>query len=103
MADDSRYILNELYIKDYIVWTQTLSKNKLHSFGEWLESEQNTIHKSDVGFNLEQMEEVFSLQMNSTQNALTVHQDGGGSDRDDTDSCSSSSDTSLDSDDEEEA
>ena len=72
MSDESRYILNELYIKDYIVWVQTLSKSKLYSFGDWLDGSgvdlsnnnnevsgtnhhhQNTnkVHKEDVGFNL---------------------------------------------------
>ena len=124
MSDESRYILNELYVKDYIVWVQTLSKSKLHSFGEWLDGcgvdlsnnknkvsgasdhHQNTnkIHKADVGFNLEQIENIFSSSVVDTSGGS--HSDGdedGSQSSDDSTGDESDVQSSLDSDDEEAA
>lgn len=125
MSDESRYILNELYIKDYIVWVQALSKSKLHSFGEWLDESnvdlkqtndkvleetdlqnkkvlghqnKHKIHKPDVGFNLDQIEAIFCGGSVSDDTATTVSCDGGdGEDG----SQSSDSDNSSSSDDDE--
>ena len=92
MKDESRYILNELYVNHYIVWTQKLSEHRLSSITEALK--QKEIEKGDVEFNLEQIESVFL-----TNNEEDI---GGASSSSSEESSSESeeSDESLDSDDE---
>lgn len=107
MKDESRYILNEMYIKDYIVWCQSLSKHKLLSFSEWLNSSLVTdIQKPDIGFNLEQIESVFATDNNNDSSPAlqneSVDSDITDSSSDDSgENSGMDSESSLDSDDEE--
>uniref|UniRef100_A0A8C4Q1A5 Protein SHQ1 homolog n=1 Tax=Eptatretus burgeri TaxID=7764 RepID=A0A8C4Q1A5_EPTBU len=52
--NDPAYILNDLYLTEYCVWTQHLSSKRLKSFGEAVSSEQ--LCKEELGFDLEVLE-----------------------------------------------
>ena len=54
MKDESKYILNELYIKDYIVWLQSVEEQTFKSLSESLNSVR--IEKTEVEFNLNEIE-----------------------------------------------
>ena len=96
-----------MYIKDYIVWCQSLSKHKLLSFSEWLNSSLVTdIQKPDIGFNLEQIESVFATDNNNDSSPAlqneSVDSDITDSSSDDSgENSGMDSESSLDSDDEE--
>ncbi|ESO89850.1 hypothetical protein LOTGIDRAFT_233998 [Lottia gigantea] len=87
--EDSRYILNNLYITDYCVWIQVASDKLIQSLSSSLH--QLHITKTDVGLNLEDIESAARLVMeeeiSSNLNNLTVND----SDDDDDESGSESS------------
>ena len=58
LGDESRYILNDLYITDYIVWIEKIEAFKIHALFE--ELEKQVVSKQDVGFNLTEIEKVFT-------------------------------------------
>ncbi|XP_066922093.1 protein SHQ1 homolog [Clytia hemisphaerica] len=92
MRDESRYILNELYVNHYIVWVQKVSLQRLSSIAEALK--EKDIQKEVVGFNLEQIESVF---LNNNQDDISS---SSTSTEEDSSSEDEESDQSLDSDDE---
>jgi protein SHQ1 len=85
-GDCCRYILNNLFIKDYIVYIMKWDRIKWKEVVSQVE--QTTIHKADLGLNLQEMEDDVCQKLGNLAN-LTIKED----DSDDTD-CDSSSDDS---------
>ncbi|KAK3790481.1 hypothetical protein RRG08_015950 [Elysia crispata] len=64
---ESRYPLNDLYVIDYCVWVQSSDANHLKSIADTLENMQ--LSKSDLDFNLEDMErEAAKLMLSDSDN-----------------------------------
>ncbi|KAH3766419.1 box H/ACA snoRNP assembly protein Shq1 [Pelomyxa schiedti] len=51
-----RHYLNNLFIDDYCVWVQTLSRDQFLPFAREIEQAISSIHKADTGFPLESLE-----------------------------------------------
>ncbi|XP_070559764.1 protein SHQ1 homolog isoform X2 [Ptychodera flava] len=64
-TDDTRYILNDLYVTDYCVWIQSAKKSWIASLAESLT--QVKVSKSDLEFDLIELEHA----------AILVQEDGG--------------------------
>jgi hypothetical protein len=99
---DPRYLLNDLYITDMIVWVQTVSAKTLQKLGADLEALAAKVRKGDVGFDLEELEVVAELVLAEDDEESGGEDSDTNSDTDDvTDSEDDDSDSSseLDSDD----
>ena len=95
-CDENKYILNELYIKDYCIWIQTVRKKHLLSLSNELSKLKVT--RNDVGLNLEDVQKAFikTLQENTREIETSDSESESGTES----TCSSTdSSTSLDSDD----
>lgn len=64
--EDPWFLLNELYLTDYCIWIQKTSRKKLSSLAQGLQQVQ--IHKSDLPWQLEELELVASLVQKEEQN-----------------------------------
>ncbi|XP_078342073.1 protein SHQ1 homolog [Oculina patagonica] len=64
--EDPWFLLNELYLTDYCVWIQKVSRKKFSSLTQSLEQVQ--IHKSDLSWQLEELELAASLVQKEEQN-----------------------------------
>ncbi|XP_046400316.1 protein SHQ1 homolog [Ischnura elegans] len=53
-GSEPRYVLNQLYIKDYCIWIQKASKNRINSLAEALD--KFSPKKKDLGLSLEELE-----------------------------------------------
>ncbi|XP_006819470.1 protein SHQ1 homolog [Saccoglossus kowalevskii] len=81
--DDTKYLLNDLYITDYTVWIQSASHDKIESLANALK--QVKITKSDLGLELDELEHAATLveaEENTTEDIvqgmenITIHQYG---------------------------
>ncbi|XP_053576862.1 protein SHQ1 homolog [Bombina bombina] len=68
--NDPAYILNELYITDYCVWIQRVKSKKLSCLCESLQAAN--ISKSDLGFELEELEEAGLLVQEEEKTDTTL-------------------------------
>lgn len=59
--DENRYIFNDLYVSDYIIWLQSVSSKKVLSLSNALMMEK-MLEKEEVGYNLKKIEHVFADQ-----------------------------------------
>lgn len=99
---DPRYLLNDLYITDMIVWVQTVNAKTLQKLGADLEALAAKVRKGDVGFDLEELEVAAELVLAEDDEESGGEDSDTNSDSDDvTDSEDGDSDSSseLDSDD----
>lgn len=64
--EDPWFLLNELYLTDYCIWIQKTSRKKLSSLAQGLQQVQ--IHKSDLPWQLEELELAASLVQKEEQN-----------------------------------
>lgn len=105
-SSEPRYLLNELYITDYCIWVQKISEKKIKKLGDLFEKEE--VSKSDIGFELEELEAAALMVQEETESELAdqlkemkIKENNDGTSESDTDSSSSesSASTSLDSDD----
>ena len=95
-CDENKYILNELYIKDYCIWIQAVKKKHLLSLSNEILKLKAT--RDDADLNLEDVEKVFvkTLQENSREIKTSDSESESGTES----TCTSTdSSASLDSDD----
>nr|KAG5704890.1 hypothetical protein BaRGS_003873 [Batillaria attramentaria] len=65
---DPRYIFNDLYITDYCVWIQSADTKRLKSLAEKMA--ETKLSKSDVGFELEELESAAELVLKEQTDAV---------------------------------
>jgi protein SHQ1 len=117
MADEGRYVFNQLYLEPYAVWVQSVGEKRLQSLGKAVEDVLKETVKADLGMELEEIEDAAQLTMREEEDdmakmMLGMNLSGGvgdgdsrvaENDSDDSDSedssssCSSSSEDSSDS------
>ncbi|XP_031548926.1 protein SHQ1 homolog [Actinia tenebrosa] len=93
--DDPRYILNDLYITDYCVWIQTISKKKLKSLAQNLQKMNLT--KKDLGWQLEELEKAGLLVNEENENNDENSEEEQEQGQEDTKECSEVSDEETES------
>lgn len=90
-GDCCRYVLNNLFIKDYIIYIMNWDRNKWRKFLEEVDSIE--IKKEELGFNLSEIEQGFTLENKMKNLKICIMSD----DSDDRSSESSESDDSSES------
>merc|ERR1712142_1115645 len=87
VVGDPRYILNDMYIVDMILWTQSsaFSKSKIAKLTSALQSTRERLRKKDVGLELEELEAAARM-------VEEEEEDGNKEDDDDNDEDASESD-----------
>ena len=95
-CDENKYILNDLYIKDYCIWIQTVKKKHLLSLAN--EISKLKVTPNDVDLNLEDVEKEFVKTVQ--ENTCEIETSDSESESGTKSTCSSTdSSASLDSDD----
>nr|XP_018911113.1 PREDICTED: protein SHQ1 homolog [Bemisia tabaci]XP_018911114.1 PREDICTED: protein SHQ1 homolog [Bemisia tabaci] len=97
LESEPRYLLNQLYIKDYIIWVQKVPDAKLASFRSSLELLE--LEKSDIGLELKELEYAAHLTQQADEeavvnNMVNLHLDHGETSSSAYDSSSDSESTS---------
>eukprot|EP01029_Cantina_marsupialis_P031589 TRINITY_DN9149_c0_g1_i1.p1 TRINITY_DN9149_c0_g1~~TRINITY_DN9149_c0_g1_i1.p1 ORF type:complete len:164 (-),score=70.71 TRINITY_DN9149_c0_g1_i1:114-605(-) len=69
--DENKYVLNKLFIDDYCVWIQKVSKSKLKKFSKSVSKMFPDIDRESVGFPLVELE-----QLASNFDSMDIDEDG---------------------------
>ncbi|XP_028132364.1 protein SHQ1 homolog [Diabrotica virgifera virgifera] len=96
-GDCCRYILNNLFIKDYIIYIMNWDRNKWRDFVKEINSIE--IKKEDLGLNLSEIEQGFTLESKLENLKISVASDDSDDSSDSSDDDSSSEETESSSED----